>query len=280
MTEWCKVYPDNPTYRAISQQETARTHARAGKWDEALSSLQLAHENVKADARILTAGWLLEGMIHQQMGQLAQAQAAWQQATQTAATVESRTALHLTDLILLHSAARTWTRESCTQVITEIIGRGKIGIAANAARSLFVTHFMIGDDFIHSLNGVSETPEGRRFHRDTIFRRLTAREANPQTFQLIMKSYFLSTAFTQPTTEQQTRVHQLTGQLTEALATLPEGEASLYTYFQTWATLPAKPDFTAIFQPDPRFATLNAELKWLLAQRYRHLGKSEAAPAP
>lgn len=276
LSEWCEVYPDNPTYRAISLQETARTHARAGKWDEALRSLQQAHENVKADARILTAGWLLEGMIHQQIEQPAQAQAAWQQAAQTATTVESRSALYLTDLILLYSAARTWTRESCTQVITEIMGRGKTGTAAHAARSLFISQFMIGDDFIGSLNGITETPEGRRFLRDAILRRITAREAAPQVYQLIMKSYFLSTAFTQPTVEQKTHVHHITGQLTEAIATLPEGEASLHRYFQTWATLPSSLD-PQLFPADPRFAPLNAELKWLLAQRYRHLGNEETA---
>lgn len=91
-----------------------------------------------------------------------------------------------------------------------------------------------------------------------------------------MKSYFVSTAFTQPTAEQAARVDQITEHLTEAIATLPDGEASLHLYFQTWATLPATPD-PAMFQPDPRFATLNAELKWLLAQRYMHLGKLDVA---
>lgn len=276
LSEWCEVYPENPSYRAISQQEAARVLARAGKLPEALSAVRQAHENAQADPRILTAGWLLEGMIHQEMRQTTEALRAWKQAAQTSVEVESRSSLHLTDLILLHSAARTWTREICTQVIIEIVGRGKAGSAAAAARSLFISHFMIGDDFILSLNGISKNPQGRKFLEDAIFRRITAREVIVRIYQLILKSYFLSTAFTQPTAEQEARVHQLTGQLTEALATLPEGEASLQLYFQTWSTLPAEPDLAAIMKPDPRFAALTTELKWLLAQRYRHLGKPEA----
>lgn len=190
--------------------------------------------------------------------------------------MEAHTPLYLTDLILLHSAARSWTRESCTQIITDLMGIGKTGSAANAARSLFISQFMIGDDFIRSLNSIAETPEGRRFLTDAIFRRITAREAAPQVYQLIMKNYFLSTAFTQPTAEQEARVHQLTSQLTEAIASLPEGEASLHLYFQTWAMLPDKPDL-AMFPIDPRFKTLTTELQWLLAQRYRHLGKEAVA---
>jgi predicted Ser/Thr protein kinase len=268
----------NQTMVLVAQQESCRALARGRQWEKALQShLQLSRVGANDPAAAITTA-LLDGALRQATGDFPAAQIAWQRGIQKAARREITDPGVLMDLRTLHTATRSWNREAILITLLPLLGISLSEDGPDSKMEEFARSFINSPEAIDSLNSLADTSHGQQLILQSAFREMDARELAHHWSKLMLERYLLDAAFpTPPAAADEARVDQIMSHVLEAISAGDSGrESSLHAFLQLWTTLPAQPAVPAAPQ-DALGARLHNELKWLLGQRYRHLGKEDIA---
>lgn len=268
MEAWARVHPGQPSITAIVLQEKGRRHARAGSFEAALADTHRANAIQETDPRLRVSGLLTEGWLLQQMQRHEEAQEKWRSALAEAERVGKKIGHYQHSLPLLHSVGRSWTPSVITQYLTGLITAEQDSVVLQKLLPSFISD----DALCASLNALIDTERGQALLRHHALRTLPARDLIQQTYTLLLEHYLLSAAFPTPASAaQRTHIQQSSQRLIEAAAALGKTDVkNLLTYLQIWLTTPPQPQMPEL--PEG----IENDLKQLLAQRYRHLGKVEA----
>lgn len=268
---WRGTLPREPSVQTLWHMEQARRAARAEDLRTAVMDIRETRPFEKADNRVLTSAWLLEGMLYRMQGTEDRAQSAWWKAHEIARTVTMKHATHLCDRVLLHSLTQSWDLRSAGDVLTPLAGRHITRKDSAAAQAAFNKAFLIDPAWLATFNAVLQGERGRKFAEDYVLCRLPPRELVLQFYRMLFEQHFLSTAFPQATDGDRDRVVRIVDQLVTEMAMNPRGEiAHLYAYLRAWADPEGATgvfEQAALYSPD-----LVAQLKWLLSARRQNVG--------
>ncbi len=270
LKEWEQAQPQDASFTALSRIEQARVHARSGRLVEALPLLQSLPALKGVEPRLITNARLLEGAVLHELRRPDEALTAWLAGIQSAGDSAKKNPLQLYDRIMMHHATRSWTPEVCDEVISRLLGKGTDGLARLSLQSLFLKAFTSDPVYANSLNAFCHEEEGTRYVQDYAYARLPARELFRLWFSRMLERFILATSFP-PHASQEDRIRvRATVQQTLAWITSTGGSAEVLSGFlHTWSS----PMNAASFEVPKGQAPpqLVIHLKWLLAQRSRHL---------
>ncbi len=267
---WQKALPKDQTVQAIWHMEQARRAARADDLKTALAAARTSRSHSKADNRVLTSAWLLEGLIHRMLQREDKAQQAWSKALEVASTVTMKHPLHLCDSILLHSLTQSWDLRSVGDVLTTLVGKHLKDAERTTAQAAFNQTFLSDPAWLTTFNAVLQDERGRTFAEDYVLCRAPPRELFPRFYRLLFEHYFLTTAFPQPPLEHTSRVRQIVDTLVTEMTTNPRGEIEhLYAYLHAWNDHAAAQ--TLFHKAYPYSPELIENMKWLLSMRHRQV---------
>ncbi len=265
---WRGSLPEEPSVQTVWHMEQARRAARAADLPAALAEIRATRPFEKADNRVLTSAWLLEGMLLRMQGAEDEAQGAWRKGLEVARTVTMKHPMHLCDSVVLHSLTRSWDLRSAGDVLTALAGRHLSRKESADAQAAFNKVFLSDPSWLVTFNAVLEGDSGRAFAEDYALCREPLRELVRQFYRMLFERHFLSTAFPQATDADRERVRAVAERLVTEMAMNPRGDIThLYDYLRAWADPAAGEgvfDPAALYSPD-----LVAEMRWLLSARSR-----------
>lgn len=267
---WRSTQPREPSVQAFWHMEQARRAARAADLRTAVTEIRETRPFEKADTRVLTSAWLLEGMLYRMQGNEDEAQSAWRKALEVARTVTMKHATHLCDSVVLHSLMQSWDLRSAGDVLTPLAGRHISRKDSGDAQAAFNKAFLTDPAWLSTFNAVLQGERGRKFAEDYALCRVPPRELVLRFYRMLFEQHFLSTAFAKAGEGERDRVVRIVDQLVTEMAMNPRGEiAHLYAYLRAWAD-PARD--AGVFDPAGLYApALIEELKWLLSARRQAL---------
>lgn len=263
---WHATLPKQPSVQTLWHMEQARRAARAADLDEAITQIRMTHPFEKADDRVLTTAWLLEGMLYRMQGAEDQAQGAWKKALEIARSITMKHPLHLCDSVVLHCLTQGWDLRSAGDVLTTLAGRHLRDGERTAAQMAFNQTFLGDPAWLTTFNDLLQGEHGRKFTEDYLLCREPPRQLVLRFYRMLFEHHFLATAFPQATPEQTGRVRRIVDRLGNEMVMNPRGDIThLHAYLRAWADPAAAAgvfDSAVLYSPD-----LVAEMRWLLSAR-------------
>lgn len=280
LDHWCRIHRSevNPRLDTLIQQHTsrsgtlgaelqaaarlekARLHARQGRHTEALQHHAQAGTPPQ---EFRPAAALLAGALHQAQGNTGAAAQAWAEGVRHAAgSGHEDPGAHL-DLLVLHTAARAWSREACVSILHPLLGLESVPAELHRPLSLIIA----SEETVRVLNTLADQPAAQELLLASAFRSQSARELSTRWLRASLQHLLLRGSFPEDGADSG-RERDITERLLESAARSTPAQAGDWrALLEAWQDpAAARALLTRLSQTFPR--DLAEDLHRLLSQRH------------